>query len=264
MAEETSEVYAFCNICKQNVPLDITKEDVEKSTSGLTTVVSIHGTPQHAIMVYLDKQLKVRGVEYPSLFQVKESAAIEPDSSTPTDTTHDLKSIISSFSDKQSTAIKSFAQIVAQIILGNSLYLIHTNQSIAAVVKEQLDELFTDQRTHLFVISYDEMDTVSGMRPTIYDLQYGTFVSKGVAIETSYFEQLIREVINDQNGFSVLQNEYSKLMYSYRRIWELLSSGAKMYTQKRLAYLASIDLSLVPLLLKMAENEGINVASRVR
>jgi hypothetical protein len=264
MAEESREVYAFCNVCKQNVPLDITRSDVENSTSGLTTVVSVHGTPQHAIMVYLDKQLKVRGVEYPSVLQVKEAVAIEASSSPPSDTSHDLKSIISSFGERQNSAIESFAQIVAQIISGNSLYLIHTNQSIATVVKEQLEALFAEQKTHLFVISYDEIDTVSGMRPTIYDLQYGSFVSKGVAIDTSYLEQLIQEVVNDENGFSVLKNEYSKLMYSYRRLWELLSSGAKMYTRKRLAYLASIDLSLIPLLLRMAENEGIDVASRVR
>ncbi|MDF1538981.1 MAG: uroporphyrinogen decarboxylase family protein [Candidatus Thorarchaeota archaeon] len=33
---------------------------------------------------------------------------------------------------------------------------------------------------------------------------------------------------------------------------------------KRLAYLVSIDLSLIPLLLQMAENDGIDIASRIR
>ena len=142
--------------------------------------------------------------------------------------------------------------------------MIHTNTAISKVVKEQLDALFTDQRTHLFVLTYDEIDTVSGMRPTIFDLQYGTFISKGVAIDTQHFEQMIDEDIAEPNGFSLLKNEHSKLKFSYRRLWEFHSTGAKKYTEKRLAYLVSIDQSLIPLLLKMAENEGIDVSSRVR
>ena len=130
-------------------------------------------------------------------------------------------------------------------------------------VKSQLDALFTDQETSLSVISYDEMDGVSGMRPTIFDLQHLSFISKGVAIDTKVFERLVREALDSVNGFSQLQNEFSKMMYSYRRLWELLSAGARKYTYKRLAYLVSIDLSLIPLLLQIAENDGIDVTSRV-
>ncbi len=265
MAEtDGKEVYAFCNICKENVRLDITEVSLEEAKSGLVTVLSVHGDPQHAILVYLDKQLKVRGTEYPSMLQIKYGTVEKKASESEEERVHDLKQIISAFGEKQDEAMISFAQISAQIILGNSLYLIHTNTAIANVVKEQLDALFTDQRTHLFVITYDEIDTVSGMRPTIFDLQYGNFISKGVAIDTVHFEQVINEAISEPNGFSLLKNEYSKLKFSYRRLWELLSSGAKKYTEKRLAYLVSIDQSLIPLLLKMAENEGVDVASRTR
>jgi hypothetical protein len=131
-------------------------------------------------------------------------------------------------------------------------------------VKDQLDALFTGQKSSVFVISYDEIDTVSGMRPTIFDLQYGSFISKGVDIDTEHFQRIIKEMLNDPNAFSLLKNEYRKLMYSYKKLWGLLSSGARIYTHKKLAYLVSIDQSLLPLLLKMAENDDVEVASRVR
>ena len=263
--DESPELYAFCTVCQQNVPLEVTEEDIEKAKTGLVSVLSIHGDPQHAILVYLDMNLKARGIEYPSLLQVKESSFAEDDgSSIIQDDIHDLKSIISSFDEKQDQAIKSFAHISAQLIAGNTLYLIHNNTSIGKVVKDQLDSLFTDQKVASFVISYDDLDLVSGMRPTIYDLQYGTFISEGLALDTEHFEQLIKDAVGVPNGFSVLKNDYRTLKFSYRRLWELLSAGARMYTRKKLAYLVSIDQSLIPLLLRMAENDGVDVASRVK
>ncbi len=265
MSDESPEIYAFCTICKQNVPLEVTKDDIEKAKTGLISVLSVHGDPQHAILVYLDKNLKARGIEYPSLLQVKESDSIEGDkASIAEDETHNLSSIISSFGEKQDQAIKSFAQISAQLIAGNTLYLIHNNTSIGKVVKDQLDSLFTDQKVSSFVISYEDIGNVSGMRPTMFDLQYGSFISEGISLDTEHFEQLIRDAISSLNGFNVLKNDYRKLKYSYRRLWELLSAGARIYTRKKLAYLVSIDLSMIPLLLRMAENDGVDVASRVK
>jgi len=263
--EEFPELFAFCTVCQQNVPLEVSKEDIEKAKTGLVSVLSVHGEPKHAILVYLDMNLKARGIEYPSLLQVEESGSTEADEGAIVeDDIHDLKSIISSFGEKQDQAIKSFAQISAQLIAGNTLYLIHTNMSIGRVVKDQIDSLFRDQEVSSFVISYDDLDMVTGMRPTIFDLQYGTFISEGIALNTEHFEQLIKDAIGSPNDFSVLKNDYRKLKFSYRRVWELLSSGARTYTQKKLAYLVSIDLSLIPLLLRMAENDGVDVASRVK
>lgn len=266
MSDDVSpEIYAFCTICKQNVPLEVTKDDIEKAKTGLISVLSVHGEPPHAILVYLDKNLKARGIEYPSLLQVKENSSDETDKAAIVDDdTHDLSSIISSFGEKQDQAINSFAHISAQLIAGNTLYLIHNNISIGKVVKDQLDALFTDHKVSLFVISYDDIDSVSGMRPSIFDLQYGSFVSEGMTLDTEYFEQLIKDAIGSMNGFNVLKNDYRKLKYSYRRLWELLSAGARTYTRKKLAYLVSIDMSMIPLLLKMAENDGVDVASRVK
>jgi hypothetical protein len=260
---EVKEVYVFCNECQQNVPLEISAEDMEKTKTGLISVISVHGDPSHAIMVYLDMNLKARGVEYPTLKQATES---KPDKEVMLqEDTFDLKSMISSFGDKQEQAIKAFAHISAQLIAGNSFYLIHKNKSIGRVVKDQIDSLFTDdEKPASFVITFDEIDYVTGMRPTIYDLQYGTFISEGIDIDTSYYEQIIKDALESPNGFSMLKNDYHKLKYSYRRLWELLSSGARTYTYNKLAYLVSIDLSLIPLLLRMAENDGVDVASRVK
>ena len=259
---EPKEVYVFCNICKQNVPLEISEEDIEKAKTGLISVISVHGEPPHAIMVYYDMNLKARGVEYPSLKQAKEN---KPDEAvTVAADALDLKSVVSSFGEKQDQAIMVFAKISGQLIAGNSLYLVHNNTSIGKVVKDQLDTVFPEQKSSSFVISFDDLDMVAGMRPSIFDLQYGSFISEGVQLETTYFESLIADALSSPNGFSILKNDYRKLMYSYRRLWELLSSGARMYTRKRLAYLVSIDLAMIPLLLKMAENDGVDVKSRVR
>ncbi|MHA1908132.1 MAG: hypothetical protein ACW98Y_12605 [Candidatus Thorarchaeota archaeon] len=263
--EEKDQVYVFCNICKENVPLEVTERDIESSSSGLTTVINVHGSPQHAILVYLDKQLRARGTEYPSVLQVKDSPTVESATEVPKEETlYELTSVVSSFGEKEDVAVKAFAQITAQVIVRNHIYLIHANRDIGKVVENQLDALFTDQETSLAVISFDEIDGVSGMRPTIFDLQHMTFISKGVSIDTNVFEQYVGDALKDINGFNLLKNEFSKLMYSYRRLWELLSAGARKYTRKRLAYLVSIDQSLIPLLLQMAENDGVDVASRVR
>ncbi len=266
MAEgEPSEAYAFCNICKENIPLEITEDDTERAKTGLISVISVHGTPQHAILVYLDMNLKARGVEYPSLLQVNEGAPLEVEQRTAVkEDIIDLNTIIGSFGEKQEEAIKAFAHISAQLIAGNTLYLVHKNKSIGRVVKDQIDSLFTDEKPASFVITFDDLEYVAGMRPTIYDLQYGAFISEGVAIDTSYFEQIITDALASTNGFSMLKNDYHKLKYSYRRLWELLSSGARTYTRKTLAYLVSIDFKLIPLLLKIAENDGVDIASRVK
>ena len=259
---EPQEVYVFCNICQQNVPLEISEEDMERAKTGLISIISVHGEPSHAIMVYLDMNLKARGVEYPTLKQATEST---PEKAVKLqEDALDLKTIVSSFGDKQDQAIKVFAHISAQLIAGNSFYLIHKNKSIGRVVKDQIDSLFTEEeKPASFVITFDEIDYVTGMRPTIYDMQYGSFISEGIDIDTSYYEQIIKDALESPNGFSMLKNDYHKLKYSYRRLWELLSSGARTYTHKKLAYLVSIDLSLIPLLLQMAENDDVDVASRV-
>ncbi|MHA2080781.1 MAG: hypothetical protein ACW99H_06525, partial [Candidatus Thorarchaeota archaeon] len=103
--DESPELYTFCTECQQNVPLEVTEEDIEKAKTGLVSVLSIHGDPQHAILVYLDMNLKARGIEYPSLLQVKESSSAEDEESTIVeDDIHDLSSIISAFGEKQDQA----------------------------------------------------------------------------------------------------------------------------------------------------------------
>jgi hypothetical protein len=264
--KDSKQAYVFCNICQENVPISIDEIDVSKMKSGIATVLSVHGEPYHAVLIYLDAKFKVRGTEYPSYLQIAESTSIniESDVQEEGEVVHDLKEVVSVFGETEESSISVFAQIIAQLIMGNFLYIVHNNSSIANVVKDQLDTLFAKQRTSLFVISYDEIDSVSGMRPTIFDLQMGAFISKGMQVDTTYFDRIVSDALKEANGFSLLQNEYSKMMYSYKRLWELLSSGARTYTPKKLAYLVSIDETLIPLLLQMAENDGVDVKSRVK
>jgi hypothetical protein len=54
VAPEDKEVYVFCSECKQNVPLKVTEDHIGKAKGGIITILSVHGTSQHAIIVYLD------------------------------------------------------------------------------------------------------------------------------------------------------------------------------------------------------------------
>ncbi|UCE11541.1 MAG: hypothetical protein JSW61_06305 [Candidatus Thorarchaeota archaeon] len=266
MAKEALEhVYAYCTKCNENILLEIDDEEIQSSSGGITAVLSVHGSPQHAALVYVDKQLKVRGIEYPSIVQVAENQEAITEAAELTEVPeHNLESVVSSFGDRQESAVETLASVLVQLMIRNPVYLIHNNQDMGKVVEQQLEALFERQETPMQVISYDELESVEGMRPSVFDLQTYRFVSEGASVDSEYFEELIYQGLEDDAGFSSLKSELSKLTYSYRRICDLLTVGAKRFEIDNLARLAQIKKSLMPLLLRMAEAEGVDVGSRVR
>jgi hypothetical protein len=261
----SEQVYAYCTKCNENILLEIDDEEIQTASSGITAVLSVHGSPQHAALVYVDKQLKVRGIEYPSIVQVTEDQDSIAKSAELTESSdHNLDSVVSAFGDRQESAVEALAMIIVQLMIRNSVYLLHKNLDIGRVVEQQLEALFAKQDSSLYVISYDDLESVEGMRPSIFDLQTGRFVSEGAPLDAEYFEELVYQGLEDEAGFSGLRADLSKLTFSYRRICDLLSAGAKRYRIDNLARLAQIKKSLMPLLLRMAEAEGVDVDSRVR
>ena len=52
--ESSKQVYVFCNICQENVSLNVDEISADKMKGGIATVLSVHGEPYHAVLVYLD------------------------------------------------------------------------------------------------------------------------------------------------------------------------------------------------------------------
>jgi hypothetical protein len=263
--EASEQVYAYCTKCNENILLEIDDQEIQAASGGITAVLSVHGSPQHAALVYIDKQLKVRSIEYPSIVQVAEDQESLTESAELTESPdHNLESVVSAFGDRQESAVEALAMIIVQLMIRNPVYLLHKNLDIGRVVEQQIEALFAKQDTSMHIISHDDLESVEGMRPSIFDLQTARFVSEGAPLDAEYFEQLVYQELEEEAGFSSLRAELSKLTFSYRRICDLLSTGAKRYRIADLARLAQINKSLMPLLLRMAKAEGVDVDSRVR
>ncbi len=59
-----------CKICDQPVQVEASKEQLASQTDGIFKVMFVHGNPPHAIIAYIDRNCRVRGIEYPDSFQV--------------------------------------------------------------------------------------------------------------------------------------------------------------------------------------------------
>lgn len=59
-----------CKICDQPVKVEASKEELESRGAGIFKIMSVHGNPAHAVVAYIDRNCRVRGIEYPDSFQV--------------------------------------------------------------------------------------------------------------------------------------------------------------------------------------------------
>jgi len=69
---DTSSVKVHCEKCNKSVELAITSEDLSSTQDGILRVMMVHGGPPHAIVVYVDKNKRVREIEYSDSFQMEE------------------------------------------------------------------------------------------------------------------------------------------------------------------------------------------------
>ncbi|MFW9846339.1 MAG: hypothetical protein ACFFD6_06305 [Candidatus Thorarchaeota archaeon] len=76
MATEPKQVTVHCKMCNQPVLVEVTAENLADQKDGILRVMLAHGDPLHAITVYIDRNLRVREIEYPDSFQMDTSRSV--------------------------------------------------------------------------------------------------------------------------------------------------------------------------------------------
>ena len=71
----TSSVKVHCEKCNKPIELVISSEDLSSTQDGILRVMMVHGSPPHAIVVYVDKNMRVREIEYSDSFQMGETSS---------------------------------------------------------------------------------------------------------------------------------------------------------------------------------------------
>ncbi|MBN2229822.1 MAG: hypothetical protein JW779_09540 [Candidatus Thorarchaeota archaeon] len=71
MSLESGKLRVHCDICNQPVEFVVSPVTVRAQKDGILRVALAHGKPLHAIIVYVDKNLRVRGVEASDTFQME-------------------------------------------------------------------------------------------------------------------------------------------------------------------------------------------------
>jgi hypothetical protein len=67
---ESGKIKVHCDICNQPVEFQVSQEKIKEQKDGILRVALAHGDPLHVIVVYIDKNLRVRGVEVSDSFQM--------------------------------------------------------------------------------------------------------------------------------------------------------------------------------------------------
>ncbi len=68
-----AQVRVHCEQCRRPVSVEVQDEEFENNPTGILRILLVHGDPFHAIVVYVDRQLRVRGIEYPDSFKIDAS-----------------------------------------------------------------------------------------------------------------------------------------------------------------------------------------------
>ena len=75
MSTESGKVRVHCDICNKPIEFEISPDKVKAQKDGILRVALAHGDPLHAIIVYVDKNMRVRGVEASDTFQIEGTRA---------------------------------------------------------------------------------------------------------------------------------------------------------------------------------------------
>jgi hypothetical protein len=73
VSSESGKIRALCDICSQAVEFQVSPEKIQAQKDGILRVAIAHGDPLHVIVVYVDKNLRVRGIEASDSFQMEET-----------------------------------------------------------------------------------------------------------------------------------------------------------------------------------------------
>lgn len=68
-----NHVTVHCKVCDKPIEVAVDLNKLAGQVGGILRVMLAHGDPMHAILVYVDKNLRVRSIEYPDSVQVGET-----------------------------------------------------------------------------------------------------------------------------------------------------------------------------------------------
>jgi hypothetical protein len=71
----SGNIKVHCDICDKPIEFQVSQEKIREQKDGILRVTLAHGEPLHAIIVYVDKNLRVRGVEVSDSFQMEGTRA---------------------------------------------------------------------------------------------------------------------------------------------------------------------------------------------
>ncbi|MHA1929687.1 MAG: hypothetical protein ACTSV2_14035 [Candidatus Thorarchaeota archaeon] len=258
---ESRSLFVFCNKCQENIPIEVTQADLDASTSGIVTVLSVHGDPQHATLVYVDKNLRIRAVEYPSTLEIEKTTTTTVESTKTSFKQEHLSfsSLVDLFGKKRKNAILVFSRIVAQILMKGSVYIVHDDPSTALTVIERLQDFFSTE-AGIFSTTHDQ---VKELNPSacVYSIQVDKFMSEGNTTKTKVLEKLVKESLDDESSFFRFKLDLSKLIFAYTKVKQILIEEKGNIEDIKLAKMAMIELANIPFLLELAESEGINISN---
>ncbi len=258
---KSQEIFVFCDIYKKNILLKIPEKGDAKRVGGLLAILSIHGNPKHESLFYLDANYRVRGCEYPAIIE-SETISTHP-ARLLAKKGLTLEQLVSCFGNKSKTAVSNFTKFIVQTLIRNNSYLIESDLINGDTVRDHIELLFSEQGISLTLIRREEEDKVTGIYPTVFDLESKKFLTEGVNLKIPYFENLVKDIMKEKDNFYSLQNELSKMIYSYTKLKEILSTTSSSIKDTELARDISIDLPVLTILTKMAENEGIDIKTKV-
>lgn len=67
----SNKIRVHCDICDNPIEFEVSQEKLNEQPSGILKVMLAHGEPPHAIIVYVDKNRRIRGVESSDSFQME-------------------------------------------------------------------------------------------------------------------------------------------------------------------------------------------------
>ena len=174
-----------------------------------------------------------------------------------------LQKLVERFSSNRKNSVEYLARIVVQVMIGNNVYLAHNDISESEVICNNIRLLFANQEIPLHAIRPGENEKITGLYPVVFDLEAGKFLTDGISAETKHFQLLIKNMLDEEDGHFRLKSELSKILFSYGILRTKLLETRTKYLDTQLAKEASIDVVLIPVLLKMAEMERIDIRDRV-
>jgi len=75
LAIGTGKIRVHCDICNQPIEFEVSSEKLKSQKDGILRVALAHGEPLHVIIVYVDKNMRIRGVEASDTFHMEGSRA---------------------------------------------------------------------------------------------------------------------------------------------------------------------------------------------